>query len=166
MVDRNIISKLGLSKEELDRQFGEMFSQNENDFLEEVLQKKELFKELDRVAPLTTPLATNTSTIPITLIAEATKHPERVLGLHFFGPVPMMKAVADFTRGYQIKTIVSVNPSMVDATGMCGACRCSVAGKTVFGCVDGPDFDGHQLDFDELEKRLSLFKEQEGQLGS
>lgn len=78
------------------------------------------------------------------------------------GPVRMMKAVSDLTRNYNIKTIVSVNPIMVDATGMCGACRCTVGGKTVFGCVDGPDFDGHQLDFEELEKRLSLFKSEEG----
>ena len=57
----------------------------------------------------------------------------------------MMKAVADFTRDYQVKTIVSVNPIMVDATGMCGACRCTVGGKTVFGCVDGPDFELEDL---------------------
>ena len=87
-----------------------------------------------------------------------TKYPSLVYAI---GPVRMMKAVADFTRDYQVKTIVSVNPIMVDATGMCGACRCTVGGKTVFGCVDGPDFDAHALDFDELEKRLSAFKQQE-----
>jgi len=87
-----------------------------------------------------------------------TKYPELV---YCIGPVPMMKAVADLTRGYQVKTIVSLNPVMVDATGMCGSCRCSVAGKTVFGCVDGPDFDAHQVDFNELEKRLRLFKNEE-----
>ena len=77
------------------------------------------------------------------------------------GPVPMMKAVSEITKEYKIKTIVSVNPIMLDATGMCGACRCTVAGKTVFGCVDGPDFDGHQIDFDELQRRLNMFKEEE-----
>ena len=87
-----------------------------------------------------------------------TKYPSLVYAI---GPIRMMKAVADFTRDYQVKTIVSVNPIMVDATGMCGACRCTVGGKTVFGCVDGPDFDAHALDFDELEKRLSAFKQQE-----
>lgn len=87
-----------------------------------------------------------------------TKYPGLVYAI---GPVPMMKAVANFTKGYQVKTIVSVNPIMVDATGMCGSCRCTVGGKTKFGCVDGPDFDGHAIDFDELEKRLLLFKEQE-----
>ncbi len=77
--------------------------------------------------------------------------PQRIYAI---GPVPMMKAVADATRASGIKTIVSVNPIMVDATGMCGACRCKVGGKTVFGCVDGPDFDAHALDFDELARRL------------
>jgi len=90
-----------------------------------------------------------------------TKYPELV---YCIGPVPMMKAVSDFTKGYQVKTIVSLNPVMVDATGMCGSCRCSVLGKTVFGCVDGPDFDAHQVDFEELKKRLGLFKGQENQL--
>jgi ferredoxin--NADP+ reductase len=87
-----------------------------------------------------------------------TKYPDLVYAI---GPVPMMKAVSDLTQEYQIKTIVSLNPIMVDATGMCGSCRCTVAGKTVFGCVDGPDFDGHQVDFEELQKRLNLFKLQE-----
>lgn len=81
--------------------------------------------------------------------------------VYAIGPITMMEEVAAFTRGFNIKTVVSVNPIMVDATGMCGACRCTVAGKTVFGCVDGPDFDGHQLDFSELRKRLKLFEEQE-----
>lgn len=74
--------------------------------------------------------------------------------IYAIGPVVMMKAVAELTRPKKIKTIVSVNPIMVDATGMCGACRCTVAGKVRFGCVDGPDFDGHELDFDELARRL------------
>ena len=87
-----------------------------------------------------------------------TKFPDLV---YCIGPLPMMKAVSDLTKGYQIKTIVSLNPIMVDATGMCGSCRCTVSGKTVFGCVDGPDFDAHQVDFDELAKRLTLFKKQE-----
>ena len=87
-----------------------------------------------------------------------TKYPALVYAI---GPLPMMKAVSELTRGYRIKTIVSINPIMVDATGMCGSCRCTVEGKTVFGCVDGPDFDGHKIDFDELQSRLALFKEQE-----
>jgi len=87
-----------------------------------------------------------------------TKFPDLV---YCIGPLPMMKAVSDLTKDYQIKTIVSLNPIMVDATGMCGSCRCTVGAKTVFGCVDGPDFDGHLVDFDELAKRLTLFKKQE-----
>jgi ferredoxin--NADP+ reductase len=90
-----------------------------------------------------------------------TKYPDLVYAI---GPVPMMKAVSEFTKSYQIKTLVSLNPIMVDATGMCGSCRCTVAGKTVFGCVDGPDFNGHQVDFEELQKRLNLFKNQEEKL--
>lgn len=81
--------------------------------------------------------------------------------IYAIGPVLMMQAVSEFTREYKVKTVVSINPIMVDATGMCGACRCTVGGKTVFGCVDGPDFDGHQIDFDELQKRLKLFAEEE-----
>ena len=65
------------------------------------------------------------------------------------GPLVMMKAVCDLTRDYGIKTIVSMNPIMIDGTGMCGGCRVTVGGETKFACVDGPDFDGHQVDFDE-----------------
>lgn len=90
-----------------------------------------------------------------------TKYPGLVYAI---GPVPMMKAVSEFTKGYQVKTVVSINPIMVDATGMCGSCRCTVGGKTVFGCVDGPDFDAHQIDFDELQKRLRLFETDEGKI--
>ena len=90
-----------------------------------------------------------------------TKYPALVYAI---GPVPMMKAVSELTRNYGIKTIVSLNPIMVDATGMCGSCRCTVAGKSVFGCVDGPDFDAHQVDFEQLQARINLFKEQENNI--
>ncbi len=73
------------------------------------------------------------------------------------GPVPMMKAVCKLTKEYNIKTIVSLNPIMIDGTGMCGGCRVSVGGKTRFACVDGPEFDGHQVDFNELTERLSTY---------
>ncbi len=69
------------------------------------------------------------------------------------GPVPMMRAVAEVTRPFGIKTIVSLNPIMVDGTGMCGGCRVSVGGETRFACVDGPEFDAHAVDFDLLERR-------------
>jgi len=73
------------------------------------------------------------------------------------GPVPMMKAVVNTTRAPKIKTYVSLNPIMVDGTGMCGACRVTVGGKTRFACVDGPDFDGHEVDFDEMTKRMKMY---------
>jgi ferredoxin--NADP+ reductase len=69
------------------------------------------------------------------------------------GPIPMMKAVAETTRPYGIKTVVSLNPIMVDGTGMCGGCRATVDGKTVYVCVDGPEFDAHKVDFSLLDKR-------------
>ena len=71
------------------------------------------------------------------------------------GPVPMMRVVVDVTRPFGVKTIVSLNPIMVDGTGMCGGCRVSINGKMKFACVDGPDFDGHEVDFDELIDRLT-----------
>lgn len=77
------------------------------------------------------------------------------------GPVPMMKFLSNTTREYGVRTIVSLNSIMVDGTGMCGACRVSVGGKTMFTCVDGPEFDGHQVDFDELQKRLCAYLEEE-----
>lgn len=77
------------------------------------------------------------------------------------GPVPMMKALADLTKPYGIKTIVSLNPIMVDGTGMCGACRVNVGGETKFACIHGPEFDGHQVDFDLLTRRLAAYCEQE-----
>jgi ferredoxin--NADP+ reductase len=77
------------------------------------------------------------------------------------GPVPMMRAVANLTRPYEVKTLVSLNPIMIDGTGMCGGCRVSVGGETKFACVDGPEFDGHQVNFDELMLRLQAYCEEE-----
>lgn len=79
------------------------------------------------------------------------------------GPVPMMKFVSKITKDYNVKTMVSLNPIMVDGTGMCGGCRVSIGGKTKFACVDGPEFDGHQVDYDELMQRLQAYCEQEKQ---
>ena len=78
------------------------------------------------------------------------------------GPLPMMKFISKLTMEYGIKTIVSMNPIMIDGTGMCGGCRVTVGGKTKFACVDGPDFDGHEVDFDEAMRRLSTYKNVEG----
>ena len=77
------------------------------------------------------------------------------------GPVIMMKFVCDITKKYGIKTIVSLNPLMIDGTGMCGCCRVTVDGKVRYACVEGPDFDGHLVDFDELMRRNSTYKEHE-----
>lgn len=77
------------------------------------------------------------------------------------GPVIMMKNVCDLTKKYNVKTIVSMNPLMVDGSGMCGACRCLVDGKPKFACIHGPEFDGHKVDFDLALKRLNIYKEEE-----
>ena len=90
------------------------------------------------------------------------KSDSRQAGLVYaIGPVVMMKAVAQLTKTFNVKTTVSLNPIMVDATGMCGACRCSVGNETKFACVDGPEFDAHQVDFQQLVKRINQFQEQE-----
>jgi ferredoxin/flavodoxin---NADP+ reductase len=77
------------------------------------------------------------------------------------GPVPMMKFVSKLTAEYKVPTMVSLNPIMVDGTGMCGGCRVSVGGETKFACVDGPEFDGHKVDYDELMLRLAAYCEEE-----
>ncbi len=75
------------------------------------------------------------------------------------GPVPMMRAVAEMTRPFGVRTIVSLNPVMVDGTGMCGGCRVDVGGETKFACVEGPEFDGHKVDFEMLADRLKTYHE-------
>ncbi|WP_444657734.1 sulfide/dihydroorotate dehydrogenase-like FAD/NAD-binding protein [Caproiciproducens sp. R2] len=77
------------------------------------------------------------------------------------GPLVMMRAVCNLTKEYNIKTLISMNPIMIDGTGMCGGCRLTVGGKTKFACVDGPDFDGHEVDFDEAIKRSRTYSESE-----
>ncbi|MBQ3022750.1 MAG: sulfide/dihydroorotate dehydrogenase-like FAD/NAD-binding protein [Clostridia bacterium] len=89
------------------------------------------------------------------LIAEGNSYDEVIA----IGPLVMMKFVSLLTKKYGIKTTVSMNPIMVDGTGMCGGCRLTVGGETKFACVDGPDFDGHQVDFDEAMKRSSVYRE-------
>jgi ferredoxin--NADP+ reductase len=83
---------------------------------------------------------------------------DRVIAI---GPVPMMKAVSNVTKPHNIRTIVSLNPLMLDATGMCGVCRVTIGGAVKFACVDGPEFDGHQVDFDELSARLDQYRDKE-----
>ena len=80
---------------------------------------------------------------------------------HVIGPIPMMRAAAALTREWGVHTLASLNPIMVDGTGMCGGCRVTVGGKVKFACVDGPEFDAHQVDFDELTRRTRAYLEQE-----
>jgi len=84
---------------------------------------------------------------------------QRPAAVYAVGPVPMMKAVSNLTREYGVRTIVSLNPIMVDGTGMCGGCRVTVGGKVKFACVDGPEFDAHQVDFGELAARQATYQE-------
>ena len=97
-------------------------------------------------------------TVKLQQLIDSGEHIDEVIAI---GPVPMMKAVVGFTKPYNIKTMVSLNPIMIDGTGMCGCCRVTVDGKIKFACVDGPDFDGLQVDFDELMARQRMFKEEE-----
>ncbi|MEG1153348.1 MAG: sulfide/dihydroorotate dehydrogenase-like FAD/NAD-binding protein [Ruthenibacterium sp.] len=90
-----------------------------------------------------------------TLINEGNVYDEVIA----IGPLIMMKFVCALTKKYNIKTVVSMNPIMIDGTGMCGGCRLTVGGKTKFACVDGPDFDGHEVDFDEAMKRGSMYRD-------
>jgi len=88
--------------------------------------------------------------------------PIRPIGVVYAaGPVPMMKAVCELTKAASIKTIVSLNPIMVDGTGMCGGCRVTVGNQTRYACVDGPEFDGHQVNFNELADRLTTYRQHE-----
>jgi ferredoxin--NADP+ reductase len=97
-------------------------------------------------------------TAPLKEFCEQTPPPDLVVAI---GPPIMMKFCAKTTEPYGVKTIVSLNTIMIDGTGMCGGCRVSVGGQTKFVCVDGPEFDGHQVDFDQMMQRLGAFKPQE-----
>ena len=92
------------------------------------------------------------------ILLEKHRDTEEVVAI---GPLPMMKACCDVTRPFGVRTMVSLNSIMVDGTGMCGSCRVTVGGKLKFACVDGPDFDGHQVDFDELLRRQRRFQREE-----
>ena len=96
-----------------------------------------------------------------TALEEGIQGGKKFDGVIASGPVPMMKFVCDVTKKYGIKTTISLNPIMIDGTGMCGGCRVTVGGETKYACVDGPDFDGHQVNLDELMKRNSTYREQE-----
>lgn len=91
-------------------------------------------------------------------ILDSGKKVDRVFAI---GPLPMMKVISDLTKGYGVKTIVSLDPVMIDGTGMCGGCRVTVDGQTKFTCVDGPDFDAHLVDWDELRSRKRFYADEE-----
>ncbi|HMK38481.1 MAG TPA: sulfide/dihydroorotate dehydrogenase-like FAD/NAD-binding protein, partial [Bacteroidota bacterium] len=97
-------------------------------------------------------------TVVLDQVLKEHKDVEEVIAI---GPLPMMKAVANLTRSYGVETLVSLNTIMVDGTGMCGGCRVTVAGQMKFACVDGPEFDGHAVDFDELMMRNRTYIEME-----
>ena len=97
----------------------------------------------------------------VTQVLERIMNQEKVDYAIAVGPMPMMRAVAEMTRGKGIYTEASMNPIMVDGTGMCGACRVTVGGEVKFACVDGPDFDAHKIDFDEVINRTRIYKDQE-----
>ena len=97
----------------------------------------------------------------VTQLLEGLVQNEEIKRVWAIGPMVMMRAVAKVTLPYKVSTVVSMNPIMVDGTGMCGACRVSVGGKTKFACVDGPEFDGHLIDFDLAMKRAAVFKADE-----
>lgn len=97
-------------------------------------------------------------TTVLTALLEAGEQYDEVIAI---GPLPMMKAVVGVTKPLGIKTMVSMNPIMIDGTGMCGGCRVTVGGQTKFACVDGPDFDGFEVDFDEAMRRQGMYRHQE-----
>ena len=99
-------------------------------------------------------------TVKLQELLEAGKQYDEVLAI---GPVPMMKFVCKTTEPFGVKTMVSLNPIMVDGTGMCGGCRVTVGGEVKFACVDGPEFDGHKVDFAELMNRNGVYRDQESE---
>lgn len=121
-----------------------------------VLMEDELRKVCDRVEVSTNDGSAGTKGLVIDVLSEILKQ-EPVHMVTAIGPVPMMKAVSEMTRPVKIPTYVSLNAIMVDGTGMCGSCRVEVGGATKFACVDGPDFDGHQVNFDELVYRQKMY---------
>lgn len=121
-----------------------------------VLMEDELRKVCDRVEVSTNDGSAGTKGLVIDVLSEILKQ-EPVHMVTAIGPVPMMKAVSEMTRPVKIPTYVSLNAIMVDGTGMCGSCRVEVGGTTKFACVDGPDFDGHQVNFDELVYRQKMY---------
>ncbi|MCX6827416.1 MAG: sulfide/dihydroorotate dehydrogenase-like FAD/NAD-binding protein [candidate division Zixibacteria bacterium] len=123
--------------------------------------EKELTAASDQLLISTDDGSYGTHGFVTTILQKLIESGEKIDMVIAIGPVPMMKAIVNTTRTPKIKTYVSLNPIMVDGTGMCGACRVTVGGKTKFACVDGPDFDGHEVDFEEMTKRLKMYNKYE-----
>ena len=121
-----------------------------------VLMEDELRAVCDRVVVSTNDGSSGVKGLVIDVLSEILKK-EPVHMVTAIGPVPMMKAVSEMTRPLNILTYVSLNAIMVDGTGMCGSCRVEIGGETKFACVDGPDFDGHKVNFDELVYRQKMY---------
>jgi len=129
-----------------------------------VLLEAELSRVADAVLPCTDDGSHGFRGTVADLLAALLGRDADSIGIVFAaGPVPMMRAIAERTRPWGIRTIASLNPIMVDGTGMCGGCRVTVGGHTRFACVDGPEFDAHAVDFDELADRLTTYRVEEAQ---
>ena len=129
-----------------------------------VLLKKEFEEFCDNVYIATNDGSMGTKGFVTDVLMELINKGETIDEVIAIGPVPMMKAGVDVTKPHTIKTSVSLNPIMIDGTGMCGCCRVTVDGKVKFACVDGPDFDGLLVDFDELIQRQKMFKSEEAHI--
>ncbi len=130
---------------------------------EYVIFEKELAQYCDAVYPCTDDGSYGYHGFVTGKLKELLEDPnEKVGAVLTAGPVPMMRAIAEVTRPFDVETIASLNPIMVDGTGMCGGCRVTVGGEMKFACVDGPEFDAHAVDFGELADRLTSYRKQEG----
>ncbi len=128
---------------------------------EYVILEKEMKEVADAVYPTTDDGSYGFHGFVTDKLKELIESGEKIDFVLAIGPIPMMKAVAELTKPYNIKTVVSLNPIMVDGTGMCGGCRAIVEGETVFVCVDGPEFDAHKVDFEILQNRNKMYLPQE-----
>lgn len=124
-----------------------------------VILENEFNAVSDKVCMMTDDGSYGTKGLVTTALEQLIKEGNQYDEVIAIGPLIMMKFVCKLTKEYDIKTIVSMNPIMIDGTGMCGGCRITVGGETKFACVDGPDFDGHQIDFDEAMHRGTMYKE-------
>ena len=128
-----------------------------------VILESEMARAADRVIVCTDDGSAGRKGLVTDVLRGLIEAGEKIDQVFAIGPLPMMDAVCAVTRGPAIRTYVSLNPIMIDGTGMCGGCRVSVGGQVKFACVDGPEFDGHQVDFAELRNRLAAFREMEGE---